>query len=615
MSGVVRRQFRFIREIAEGGFGRVYLAEQLSSDGFSRAVAIKLLHAKWSTHDEIVMRTRDEARLLGLIRHQHIVKVEDLTSIDGKCALVMEYLEGCDLKWMMAHLTETGGVFPRMSLFEIMAATASALDAAFSGAPLTGGEPLRVIHRDIKPSNIFLTVTGGVKVLDFGTARANFAEREAKTQALAFGSQGYMAPERMLGEDDTAAADIFSLGVTLVELLTLEGFGRIPPRPNKFVAKIEERLDAVVLEGSAEWREQVRETLRGMLQYEPAARPSASSLVDTFELLAQGANDVGLRRFCRTNVVQAKAAEPPLAGDDPLTGRTLNEDASSSFLKQGTGGIPQPARPDYEDSSAAAFGHAPPPPPASQLSIIPPPAMPQDTTPDLDAATEEDIRTELQTFDMAAAARADQASAAGREPAPVVQPPPSPVSAPLSAAPPLQAIEDEPAPAGKGRLLLLVVVVLILGLGALGVGGVGLGAAFYMGMTPADVSGMLVDSAPATSSDVVTPPPEADAGPKYTGAELVATDDRTDVPRAKQVVLAVDGAPWADVVVQGTLLKLQWDGRERFELGPAAEGHYRATVTPPDGKKIRGTSFEVVADKECAFTFDVGASDWKGGCE
>ena len=79
----------------------MYLAEQLSSDGFSRIVAAKLLHAKWSSHDEVVMRTRDEARLLGLIRHQNIVKVEDLTSIDGKCAIVMEYLEGVDLKWMM----------------------------------------------------------------------------------------------------------------------------------------------------------------------------------------------------------------------------------------------------------------------------------------------------------------------------------------------------------------------------------------------------------------------------------------------------------------------------------------------------------------------------------
>src|SRR5690349_13029629 len=221
---IARRRFRIIKENAEGGFGKVYLAEQISSDGFSRIVAVKLLHAKWSSHDEVVMRTRDEARLLGLIRHQHIVKVEDLTAIDGKCAIVMEYLEGVDLKWMMQFLKDKDQVFPRAALFEIILAVASALDAACNGTPLQGGEALKVIHRDIKPSNVFVTVAGGVKVLDFGTARANFAEREAKTQALAFGSQGYMAPERMLGEEDTPAADIFSLGITLYELLTLESF-------------------------------------------------------------------------------------------------------------------------------------------------------------------------------------------------------------------------------------------------------------------------------------------------------------------------------------------------------------------------------------------------------
>src|SRR5262249_41301452 len=157
---------------------KVYLAEQISADGFQRIVAVKLLHAKWSSHDEVVMRTRDEARLLGLIRHQHIVKVEDLTSIDGKCAIVMEYLEGVDLKFIIAFLRDKGQEFPRAALFETMLGVASALDAAYNGTPNAGSPPLKVIHRDIKPSNVFVTIPGAVKLLDFGTARANFAERE-----------------------------------------------------------------------------------------------------------------------------------------------------------------------------------------------------------------------------------------------------------------------------------------------------------------------------------------------------------------------------------------------------------------------------------------------------
>ncbi|MBA2322286.1 MAG: serine/threonine protein kinase, partial [Deltaproteobacteria bacterium] len=337
-----RRRFRILKEIAEGGFGKVYLAEQISSDGFSRIVAVKLLHAKWSTHDEIVMRTRDEARLLGLIRHQHIVKVEDLTALDGKCAIVMEYLEGVDLKWMMQFLKDRNEEFPRAALFEIVLGSASALDAAYNAVPLQGASPLKVIHRDIKPSNIFVTTAGAVKVLDFGTARASFAEREAKTQALAFGSQGYMAPERMLGEEDTPKADIFSLGISLYELLTLESFGRVPPRPNKFTHKVDERVMAVKLDGDPAWVASVRQILRQMLAYEPAERPTAAQVVDVMESLAQDAKDTGLRKFCRTSVTEAKAAMPDVETGDPLVGGTIEEDSAGFGLPTGPGQTVEP---------------------------------------------------------------------------------------------------------------------------------------------------------------------------------------------------------------------------------------------------------------------------------
>lgn len=395
---IARRRFRIHKEIAEGGFGKVYLAEQISSDGFSRIVAIKLLHAKWSSHDEVVKRTRDEARVLGRIRHQHIVKVEDLTSLEGKCAIVMEYLEGVDLKWMSSFLKEKGLEFPRGALFEIILAVASALDAAYSSVPLQGDQPLRAIHRDIKPSNIFVTVAGGVKVLDFGTARANFAEREAKTQALAFGSQGYMAPERMLGEEDTPAADIFSLGITLYELLTLESFGRIPPRPNKFQKKMDEKVASVPLTGDPEWVAQVRDTLRLMLSYAPADRPTAAQLVEIMDILAQEAGDTGLRRYCRTLVSEAKDALPPLDTGDPLTGQIVDEDeftgpppgALPDGLAGGTSSAPTtlppggasmvrtggPAPGRATGSSAASLSppiQSPPSPNAPVTGTLPPP--------------------------------------------------------------------------------------------------------------------------------------------------------------------------------------------------------------------------------------------------
>lgn len=572
MSGA-RRRFRFIKEIAEGGFGKVYLAEQLSQDGFSRIVALKLLHQKWSSHDEVVMRTRDEARLLGLIRHQHIVRVEDLTSVDGKLAIVMEYLEGVDLKGIMNHVKETGQHFPRQALFEIMIAVTGALDAAYNGEPLQGGEPLRVIHRDIKPSNVFVTVNGGVKVLDFGTARANFDAREAKTQALAFGSQGYMAPERMLGEEDTPAADIFSLGVTLQEMLSLEPFGRIPPRPNKFAAKVEERIAACPLEGDPEWAEQVRETLLLMMAYEPSERPTAKQLIDIFEILAQGANDMGMRRFCRVVVGEAKAAIPDPDTGDLLTGNVIEEDPSSVWgMDSGPLGTPLPGDLGGAPTMPPDPDPPPPPPPAGTPAPVPrqaiaaPPVQAEDDT---DFGVDEDEDED----------------------------------------------EDEP-PRKKGgffRIVMLAgVVVVVLGLLVTGLAAVVLAVALLA--LPRQTTGapVIVDVDPDTEAAA----PEVPALDLPDGSRVIKEDRRGAKAPMSETTLTLAGDEAALVTVSGSGgHKMEWDGKSPYKAKmPAAR--YRTIVTPlSTGDKIRNKSFEIEEGKTCAFTFDVKAQDWEGGCK
>ena len=195
--GESARKFEFIREIASGGFGRVYLAKVIHRDGFARLVAIKILHKKWTQNDEIASRMRDEARLLGWLRHKNIVDVMDLTSIDGRCAVIMEYLEAVDLSTIIAASVHSERRLPLRVTLESVAAVASALDAAYNRPPYAAEKPLRVIHRDIKPSNVMIDDQGMVKVLDFGVARAEFDHRESKTKDLAFGSMEYMSPERL----------------------------------------------------------------------------------------------------------------------------------------------------------------------------------------------------------------------------------------------------------------------------------------------------------------------------------------------------------------------------------------------------------------------------------
>ena len=200
------RQFRFVRPIASGGFGTVYLAKEERPDGFSRVVAVKLLNAQWSDSDELSGRIRDEARLLGLLKHRNIVDVYDMTSLDGRAAVVMEYLEAVDLRFLIRHLEAQGKRIPVRVGLEMVSQVAHALDAAYNRPPMKGEKPLRVIHRDIKPSNIMLDGHGLPKVLDFGVAQSDMTSREANTSELQFGSVEYMAPERLFFEPETPAS-------------------------------------------------------------------------------------------------------------------------------------------------------------------------------------------------------------------------------------------------------------------------------------------------------------------------------------------------------------------------------------------------------------------------
>lgn len=151
--------------------------------------------------------------MLAAIRHRAIVRVDDLMELDGSWAIVMEYVEGCDITELLKQ-----GAIPPVAALAMIEEVAGALHAAYHQNG-TDGQPLRLIHRDIKPSNLRVTAQGEVKILDFGVARAEFKDREEHTSEAAFGTVPYMAPERFYGED-THAGDIYALGVTLFEMLT-----------------------------------------------------------------------------------------------------------------------------------------------------------------------------------------------------------------------------------------------------------------------------------------------------------------------------------------------------------------------------------------------------------
>jgi serine/threonine protein kinase len=645
-----RRRFRFLKAISEGSFGKVYLAEMVTGDNFSTVVAIKLLHGKWLGHEEIVMRSRDEARLLGLLRHQNIVRVEDLSSINGQCAVIMEYLEGVDLKHMSTFLTEKGELFPRRAAIEAAAAIASALDAAYNHRPLQGGKPLRVIHRDIKPSNAMITSAGQVKVLDFGTARANFEDREAQTQALAFGSQAYMAPERMMGDPDTPAADVFSLGITLWEILTGERFGKIFIREARYQTALEQRvaqIDLSMLDDTL--AEQLRELLLQMMEYEPTARPTASEVMDKLEEYSERAPDMGLRRLCRAYVKEAMGRrEPQEIEHDPLTGTTLVEDRSSAFVRgttatwsdevqdpQGSSAsLAQPPTPAQEEqasgswlqdndvapmddaSGAQATGSDQPvaaddPAPAGDVheTLVPPSdvsdappsfAIPEDLDEPSQSIEEEPAdnaaepgapqpKGALDTFDLPPDSEAPAVASGPVASGPVASGPISPQPA---------AFDDEPAPRkGKGLMFLFMAIGLIA---VVVVGGGGVAFLAMMKNRPTDPG----------PTELVQPVPDQPTDPEPASMG-VASDTVGDV------VLSIQPSAGGTVTITSALgFKQTWDGADQrtFEKIPA--GTYRTKVKTPDGNTIRST-FDVAEDQTCTYTLDLsaGSEEWAGGCE
>ena len=353
MSREFLRRFHILRPIATGAFGEVFLAKEVHADGFSRLVALKLLHHRWSGNVEVTQRLRDEARLLGWLRHRNILDVVDLTSIDGRTALIMEYIEGIDLGFLIGAFYTTESLVPMRACLQIAAYSCSALDAAYNRPPYPGEKPLRVIHRDIKPSNIMVDEGGAVKVLDFGVARAEFDERESKTQDLQFGSVEYMPPERLFFEPDTPASDVYSLGVTLFELIAVGKFGKAQPRPADHAGTVRDRLSYLRARRgiSGAPADDFDTLMTEMLSYELTERPTAAEATSRLRELARRFDDLGIAEWAPDFIPPLLAQFRDASGKKhPLVGSLLSEDTSvlrqdpetGNAFRQPTGGRPLP---------------------------------------------------------------------------------------------------------------------------------------------------------------------------------------------------------------------------------------------------------------------------------
>ncbi len=349
--------------LGRGAFGTVYRARFEGERGFSKRVALKVLNTQVIDLGDVACRLRDEARMMGLLRHRAIVGADRLACLGGRWAVVMEYVEGVDLGRIVAR-----GPIPLGPALEIVGEVAAALDAALTTAG-PDGRPLRLVHRDLKPSNLMVTAYGEVKILDFGGARADFGEREAETRNFTIGSLAYMAPER-LDFRDCPASDVYSLGAILFELVVGERFGRTSMSVDRHMDKVGPALEAFANALPKRDPEPVY-LLSAMLAHDEEQRPTAREVEQGCLDLARHFGRERLRRW-------ADGVVPPLLKDggpepsDELTGSMLREqsDERSVILGPAGGATPIEEGALLSESQAMAVDDGP------QTERLPPPLLP-----------------------------------------------------------------------------------------------------------------------------------------------------------------------------------------------------------------------------------------------
>jgi len=204
MEGQRFKHFSIESLIGRGGMGEVYLATDTTLE---RRVALKFLPRTLTGDPAAQGRLLDEARSCSRVQHPNIAVIHSIEEDGGMFAIVMEYVEGQNLREIIRR--------QQLSLSRV-ARIGRAVAAGLQAAHDQG-----IVHRDLKPANVMLTRRGEVKIMDFGLALR--PERIVNTMGTtAYGTVGYMSPEQARGEKATPASDIFSYGTLLYELLTRE---------------------------------------------------------------------------------------------------------------------------------------------------------------------------------------------------------------------------------------------------------------------------------------------------------------------------------------------------------------------------------------------------------
>lgn len=211
------QRYRVVKRLEAGGMAEVFLGEATSVQGFKKQVAIKRVLPHLAQNRNFMAMFLDEARLGARLSHANVVTVFDIGAADNTYFLVMEYVDGTNLKTTMEVLRKQGRKFRLKDAIHICIEACRGLSYAHELSDEEGNE-LHLVHRDVSPPNILISRRGEIKVTDFGLAKAT-TQLEKTDPGVVKGKFSYLAPETANGETVDARTDIFALGIIVWEML------------------------------------------------------------------------------------------------------------------------------------------------------------------------------------------------------------------------------------------------------------------------------------------------------------------------------------------------------------------------------------------------------------
>ncbi|XSG76204.1 Stk1 family PASTA domain-containing Ser/Thr kinase [Herpetosiphon llansteffanensis] len=296
---ILNNRYQLERKLGQGGMATVYLGRDLR---LNRPVAIKVLHGQYASDEQFLRRFKHEADAAAQLGHPNIVRVYDIGAEGDFHYIVMEYVEGTDLK----EIIELQAPLPVPRTLAIVRQIAEALQAAHDSG---------LVHRDVKPQNVLIDSNDYARLSDFGIAKSK--QSSALTDpGTTFGTADYLAPEQAQGLGATPLSDVYALGVLTYEMLTgrlpfsgdsplavaLQHIQAAPPALRNYNPSIPPQLEAIVLQAMSK---------------DPAQRPqSARAFAELLRLYRERGNQATMA-VPSANAGRLPAAQEPAEARPP----------------------------------------------------------------------------------------------------------------------------------------------------------------------------------------------------------------------------------------------------------------------------------------------------------